>query len=69
MVKYIWTDDCQKYFDKLKAILKSVPVLLAPNFEKEIKLDIIASDVGARNVRLPDYDNLLIIMFVTTQKS
>ena len=31
-VKYVWTDDCQKSFDKLKAILKIAPVLLAPSF-------------------------------------
>ena len=30
--KFIWTNDCQKAFDILKAILKNEPVLLAPNF-------------------------------------
>ena len=33
--KFIWTNDCQKAFDILKAILKNEPVLLAPNFAKE----------------------------------
>ena len=33
-VKFIWTDNCQKSFDKLKAILKSAPVILAPSFNK-----------------------------------
>ena len=35
-VKYVWTDDCQKYFDKLKAKLKSAAVLLAPSIDKEL---------------------------------
>ena len=38
MDKFIWTNDCQKAFDILKAILKNEPVLLAPNFAKEFKL-------------------------------
>ena len=42
--KFIWTNDCQKTFDILKAILKSEPVLLAPNFAKEFKLAFDASD-------------------------
>ena len=40
--KYVWTDDCQKSFDKLKAILRSAPVLLAPSFDKEFKLAVDA---------------------------
>ena len=56
-VKYVWTDDCQKSFDKLKAILKSAPVLLAPSFEKEFKLAVDASDVGAGSVLLQEDDN------------
>ena len=32
--KFIWTSNCQKAFDILKAILKNAPVLLAPNFAK-----------------------------------
>ena len=45
-----WTSDCQNAFDKLKAILRSEPVLLAPNFNKEFKLAVDASDVGAGGV-------------------
>ena len=56
-VKYVWTDDCQKSFDKLKVILISVPVLLAPNFDKEFKLAVDASDVGAGSVLLQEDDN------------
>ena len=56
-VKYVWTDDCQKSFDKLKAILRSAPVLLAPSFDKEFKLAVDASDVGAGSVLLQEDDN------------
>ena len=31
-----WTCDCQNAFDKLKAILRSEPVLLAPNVIKNL---------------------------------
>ena len=37
-------------FDKLKAILRSEPVLLAPNFNEEFKLAVDASDVGAGGI-------------------
>ena len=47
---FIWTNDCQKAFDILKAILKNEPVLLAPNFAKEFKLAVDASDTGAGSV-------------------
>ena len=33
--KFIWTNNCQKTFDILKAILKNEPVLSAPNFAKD----------------------------------
>ena len=56
-VKFIWTDNCQKSFEKLKGILKSAPVLLAPSFDKEFKLAIDASDVGAGSVLLQEDHN------------
>ena len=49
-VKFIWTDNCQKSFEKFKAIPKSAPALLAPSFDTEFKLAIDASDVGAGSV-------------------
>jgi RNase H-like domain found in reverse transcriptase/Reverse transcriptase (RNA-dependent DNA polymerase)/Integrase zinc binding domain/Integrase core domain len=52
--KFVWSDDCQIAFDKLKAILKSAPVLLAPNFDKAFKLAVDASDVGAGSVLLQE---------------
>ena len=56
-MRFRWTSDCQNSFDKLKAILRSEPVLLAPNFNKEFKLAIDASDVGAGGVLLQEDDN------------
>ena len=56
-VEYVWTDDCQKSFDKLKAILESVPVLLAPSFDKEYKLAVYVSDSVAGSVLLHEDDN------------
>ena len=55
--KFISIDDCQKYFEKLKVILKNDPHLLAPSFDKEFKLAIDASDVGAGSVLLQEDDN------------
>ena len=55
--KFIWTENCQKSFEKLKAILRSAPVLLAPSFDKEFKLALDASDVGASSVLLQEDDN------------
>ena len=64
-VKYVWTDDCQKFFDKLKAILKSVPVLLAPNFDKELVHVMLVQAVYCyRKMTM-----VLIILFVTFLKS
>ena len=42
-----WTPECQEAFDRVKAILLSSPVLTAPNFEKQFKLYVDASNVGA----------------------
>ena len=56
-VKFIWTDNCQKSFEKLRAILKSATVLLAPSFVKEFKLAVDANDVGAGSVLLQEDDN------------
>ena len=56
-MRFRWTSDCQNAFDKLKAILRSEPVLLAPNFNKEFKLAVDASDVGAGGILLQEDDN------------
>ena len=56
-VKFILTDSFQKAFEKLKAILKSAPVLLATSFDKEFNLALDASDVGAGSVLLQEDGN------------
>ena len=56
-MRFKWTSDCQNAFDKLKAIMRSEPVLLAPNFNKEFKLAVDGSDVGAGGVLLQEDDN------------
>ena len=55
--KFIWTNDCQKAFDILKAILKNEPVLLAPNFAKIFKLAVEVSDTGAGSVLMQEDGN------------
>ena len=53
-MRFKWTSDCQNAFDKLKVILRSEPVLLEPNFNKEFKLVVDANDVGAGGVLLQE---------------
>ena len=53
-VKYVWSDECQRAFEKLKAILANEPVLAAPDFSKPFKMAIDASDVGVGAVLLQD---------------
>ena len=45
-VKFVWTDDCQMAFDKVKLLLQKSPVLKSPDYEKPFKLIIDSSDVG-----------------------
>ena len=44
-VKFVWTDDCQLAFDKVKLLLQKSPVLKSPDYEKPFKLIIDSSDV------------------------
>ena len=55
--KFKWNDKCQDAFDRLKAILKSAPVLLAPDFDKCFKLAVDANDVGIGAVLLQEDNN------------
>ncbi|KAJ8031164.1 hypothetical protein HOLleu_27809 [Holothuria leucospilota] len=50
--KFDWTDDCQAAFELLKKALMSSPVLIAPDFEKQFKLAVDASDNGIGAVLL-----------------
>ena len=45
-VKFIWDENCERAFCKIKAILQTAPVLSAPDFYKSFKLAVDASDIG-----------------------
>lgn len=47
--KYIWTDNCQNAFDRLRTELSTAPILAHPDFEQEFILDTDASNeaIGA----------------------
>jgi hypothetical protein len=43
---FVWTEQCQSAFEKLKAMLQNAPVLSAPDFNRPFKLAVDASDVA-----------------------
>ena len=43
----MWTPACQSAFQKVIALLLSAPVLVAPDFKRQFKLFVDASDIGA----------------------
>jgi hypothetical protein len=45
-VRFDWKKDCNDSFCKVKSILISCPVLLAPDFAKQSKFTVDASEVG-----------------------
>ncbi|XP_071824592.1 uncharacterized protein [Apostichopus japonicus] len=49
-VKYVWSEETENGFNKIKAILISEPVLIAPDFQKQFKLATDASDIGCGGV-------------------
>ena len=53
-VKYIWADPCQHALQKIKALLMSSLVLVAPNFQKPLKIQVDASDIGCGSVLLQE---------------
>ena len=46
-VKFLWTDDYQESFTRVKLLVQNSPILISPNYEKPFKLIIDASDIGA----------------------
>jgi hypothetical protein len=44
-VKFIWDENCERAFCKIKAIPQTAPVLSAPDFYKSFKLAVDASDM------------------------
>ena len=53
-VPFVWTPACDKAFQKLKAILRSSPVLSAPDFRSPFKIAVDASDAAAGAVLLQE---------------
>ncbi|TNV71127.1 hypothetical protein FGO68_gene3111 [Halteria grandinella] len=51
---FVWSDECKSAFEKLKAILSNSPVLTAPDFNKQFKLFVDASDVGVGAVLMQE---------------
>ena len=68
---FIWTSACQEAFDRVKAILLSSPVLIAPDFDKQFKLYMDVSDVddGAMLQQEDDRTSALTIQSVIFQGS
>ena len=56
-VKFIWDENCERAFCKIKAILQTEPVLSAPDFYKSFKLAVDASDIGVGGVLLQEDTN------------
>ena len=55
--KFIWSEQCEIAFCKIKSILMSEPVLTAPDFYRQFKLAIDASDVGCGGILMQEGDN------------
>ena len=55
-MRFRWLSDYQNAFDKVKAVRRSEPALLTPNFNKEIKPAVDANDVTG-GVLLQEDDN------------
>ena len=53
----MWSSSCENAFENLKAILKSSPVLAAPNFFATFKLAVDASDVAVGAMLLQEDDD------------
>jgi hypothetical protein len=53
-VKFTWSATCQTAFNKLKVLLETAPVLSAPDFSRQFKVAVDASDVAAGAVLLQE---------------
>jgi hypothetical protein len=45
-IKFIWDENCERAFCKIKAILQTAPVFYTPDFYKSFKPAVDASDIG-----------------------
>ena len=51
---FCWDKNCQESFNKIKVILTNFPILKTPDFSKEFKLAIDASDTGVGAVLMQE---------------
>ena len=51
---YVWDENCNKAFTKIKALLLTVPVLVTPDYYKPFKLQVNTSDQGVGAVLLQE---------------
>ncbi len=67
MARFIWTDECEHAFQRLKELLCSAPILTYPDFGKEFVLQTNASDygVGAVLSQLDDLGNENVIAYAS----
>ena len=56
--KFKWNDECNVAFEILKSILSSYPILRSPDYEKDFKLMVDASDLGIGAVLLQSDDGV-----------
>ena len=49
-MKIVWTDECEKAFQKLKELCSDTPCLAYPDYEKSFKLYTDASESGIEAV-------------------
>lgn len=55
---FVWTDECQQAFDKLKTSLIKPPILQYPDFSKEFVITCDASDVACGFVLSQDHNGV-----------
>ena len=52
--KFNWNEKCQVAFEKIKEILSSHPVLIAPDFSKSFTIAVDACDIGVGGVLMQE---------------
>jgi len=55
--EFQWSDACQESFDRVKAVLSNSPVLITPDFQKQFRLSVDASDIGVGAVLSQEDDS------------
>jgi len=55
--RFKWSDECEQAFCTIKKMLSSRPVLVMPQFDKQFKLMVDASDTGSGAVLMQEQSN------------